>query len=227
MQVRSHAPRAARFRMMLAGWGTVGIFYSIGRMTPGNVRILHESALDRLVPFDASAVWLYLSFFALVPAAYFFAPARRLPVLTRAMQVSAVVAGLAFVLWPTTLVYPAIPSHTASGVALRFLAGSDAAENCLPSLHGALTLLCMIALWQREKPLRSLLVLLWGFAIMWSVIAARRHLSLDLGAGIALGGAAWLTMRRFAAPAGTPIPDATGTEARTGAHSRPEPETGA
>ncbi|MEJ8796174.1 phosphatase PAP2 family protein [Trinickia caryophylli] len=211
---------------MLAGWGTVGIFYSIGRIAPGNARILPEGALDRLVPFDAWAVWLYLSFFALVPAAYFCAPAQRLRPLMRAMQISAILAGFVFVSWPTTLIYPAVASHTISGMALRFLAGSDSAKNCLPSLHGALTLLCMLALWQREKPVRSILVLLWGLAIMWSVIAARRHLALDLGAGIALGGTAWLAMRLLAAPAGAPMREATSTEAGAGPHPRPEPETG-
>jgi hypothetical protein len=183
----TQVPLRARMTMMLAGWGTVGLCYALGRATPRVARVLHESALDRLVTFDASAIWPYLSFFILVPAAYLCAPPERLRPLTRAMQLSAVVAAAVFVAWPTTLDYPAMPSGTASASVLTVLAGSDSTQNCLPSLHGALTLLCVVALWQRERPWRSAFVLVWGVVVMWSIVAARRHLFIDLGAGVTLG----------------------------------------
>lgn len=186
-QVSRQVPLRTRMIMMLAGWGAVGLCYALGRATPRVARVLHESALDRLVTFDASAIWPYLSFFILVPAAYLYAPPERLRPLTRAMQLSAIAAAAVFVAWPTTLVYPAIPSGTASAIVLSALARSDSAQNCLPSLHGALTLLCVVALWTRERPWRSAFVLAWGLAVMWSIIAARRHLFIDLGAGVMLG----------------------------------------
>ncbi|HTJ94944.1 MAG TPA: inositol phosphorylceramide synthase, partial [Pararobbsia sp.] len=114
-----------RVGMMLAGWGTVGLCYSVGRMTPRVAHVLHESSLDRLVPFDASAVWLYLSFFFLVPAAYLHAAPDRLKPLTRAMQLSAVLACAVFVAWPTTLDYPPNLPGTISGAVLSALAHSD------------------------------------------------------------------------------------------------------
>ena len=186
-QVSRQVPLRTRMIMMLAGWGTVGLCYALGRATPRVARVLHESALDRLVTFDALAIWPYLSFFVLVPAAYLYAPPERLGALTRAMQLSAVVAAAVFIAWPTTLVYPVIPSGTASASVLAALARSDSSQNCLPSLHGALTLLCVLALWQRRRPWRSAFVLVWGVVVMWSIVAARRHLFIDLGAGVMLG----------------------------------------
>lgn len=198
----------ARLRMMLGGWGAVGLCYSAGRLTPRPAYVLDESALDSLVPFEVSAIWLYLSFFLLVPAAYLYAAPDRLRRLTRAMQLSAVLAGVVFVALPTTLLYPAIPSGTAGGVVLSALARFDSAQNCLPSLHGALTSLCVIALWQRERPWRSAFVLAWGLAVMWAVVAARRHLSIDLGAGVMLGAFCARIVAEGRKPVFEPAPEA-------------------
>lgn len=176
-----------RLAMMAAGWGTVGVGYSIGRIAPGAAHVLREGALDRLVPFDASAIWLYLSFFLFVPVAYLGAPSERVKPLARAMQYSAVLAGIVFVAWPTTLVYPLVPHGATGAWALRALSDFDSSRNCMPSLHGALTLLCMIAIGQRKRPWRTAFMFAWGVAVMWSVVAARRHLAVDLGAGLLLG----------------------------------------
>jgi hypothetical protein len=201
VDVRCAALRA-RFVALVFGWGTVGLCYWSGQLAPGTAHVLSESALDRLLPFEVSAIWPYLSFFALIPVAYFCTSLQRLPLLRRAMQLSAVVSVLVFVSWPTTLVYPAVSAATASGTTLSLLAAFDSPQNCLPSLHGALTLLCVVALWQRRQPWRSAFVLLWGVAIMTSAIMTRRHLAGDLGAGIALGAMCWWLVVRLARSAG-------------------------
>ncbi|MDR2207757.1 MAG: phosphatase PAP2 family protein, partial [Azoarcus sp.] len=195
-----------RIRLMIAGWGAIGLSYWIGHLISRPAHILHESLLDRLIPFDPSFVWLYLSFFLFVPMAYLFSAPSRVKPLARAMQMSAVFAAVVFVICPTTLVYPAIPSETLSDILMNLLARIDTTQNCLPSLHGALTLLCIVALWQRERPWRSALVLLWGVVIMWAVLQTRRHLVIDLGAGLLLGAAcAWLAARQSAMMAASPL----------------------
>ena len=193
-----------RLGMMAIGWGTVGLCYTIGRIAPGAAHVLQESAVDRLVPFDASAIWLYLSFFLFVPVAYLCAPRERLRPLTRAMQCAAVLAGIVFVVWPTTLVYPLVPTGTAGAAALRALVDFDSTRNCMPSLHGALTLLCMVAVWQRARPWRTACMFAWGLAVMWSVVAARRHLAVDLCAGLALGVLCIGFVARWSTKAGKP-----------------------
>ncbi|WKB53562.1 phosphatase PAP2 family protein [Eleftheria terrae] len=201
-----------RLRHLLFGWGSVGVAYSLGGLLQRPATLLTESALDRLLPFDPAGVWCYLSFFLLVPLGYLACPAARLPWLTRAMQCCALASGLAFIAWPTTLAYPALPAAGGwSTTLLQWLAAADTAQNCLPSLHGALTVLAAWALLQwRERPLRSLLVVLWAAAIAYSIVQARRHLSIDLGAGVVLG----LAAGRLCRPAAThaslcPLPETT------------------
>lgn len=185
----------ARWRHLLLGWGSVGCAYTLGSLRGGPAWVVPELASDRLLAFDPSAIWLYLSFFLLVPAAFLLTPPQRLRWLQHAMQLSALLAGLVFLLWPTTLVYPpalSAPSHGVLQVLLRF----DTPGNCLPSLHGALTWLALSALWDGRRPWRNLLLLLWALAILLAVIQLRRHLTLDLGTGLLLGlSSGWLAAR--------------------------------
>jgi hypothetical protein len=191
----------ARMRQGLLGWGCVGlVYFSTGLMT-GPALVLPETAIDRAIGYRPGAIWLYLSFFILIPYTYLCAPAGRVRWLARSMQLCALVAGLFFVLLPTTMAYPPVVAGEGAAAALRaLLLAGDTSRNCLPSLHGSLTLLCVWALLGRGRPWRSLLALVLGGAIAWSVIALRRHLWVDLSAGIASGIAcgalaAW-TLRR-------------------------------
>ncbi|MBA4710323.1 phosphatase PAP2 family protein [Aquitalea aquatica] len=184
-----------RLRHLLLGWGSVGCAYTLGSLRSGPAWVLPELASDRLLAFDPSAIWLYLSFFLLVPAAFWLTPPQRLRWLQHAMQLSALLAGLVFLLWPTTLVYPPALSAPSHGV-LQLLLQFDTPGNCLPSLHGALTWLALSALWDGRRPWRNTLLLLWALAIMLAVVQLRRHLTLDLGAGLLLGlFSGWLAAR--------------------------------
>jgi hypothetical protein len=178
-----------RLRAMLLGWGCVGIAYSMGAALHGGFGMLiAESWIDQaLLPFTPAAVWPYLSFFLLVPLAYLACPAPRLQALMRAMQLCALVSGCVFLLWPTTLHYPSLDGEGWSLALLRLLSALDSSHNCLPSLHGALTLLAVSALLDAERPLRSAAVLAWGGLLAASIVMSRRHLALDLSAGLLLG----------------------------------------
>ncbi|OJA50622.1 phosphatase PAP2 family protein [Burkholderia ubonensis] len=173
-----------RLHALALGWGAVGVAYTLSSLLQGPGTVLAESALDRLVPFDPRGVWLYLSFFALIPYAYLRADAARVPWLMRAMQFGALVSGIVFVLFPTTLHYPPVTGASLSAAALRLLAAGDSAQNCLPSLHAALTCLAARALVDARRPWRSALVVLWSAAITWSIVQTRRHLALDISAGV-------------------------------------------
>ncbi len=191
-----------RLLHLLAGWGSVGLVYFSSDVLQGQGVLLPETAIDRAIPYTDAAIWLYLSFFILIPDAYLAADAARVRWLARAMALSALMCGMVFLLYPTTLAYPPVgDGHAWSTQALRLLQAADSAQNCLPSLHGALTLLCVWALCDKRHLLRSALTVLLGVAICYAIIALRRHVSIDLAAGLLVGiaGGMLAAMRVFRA----------------------------
>ena len=178
----------ALFRLwqMLLGWGTVGIVYNLTDRLQGAGTLLPPSALDRAIPFSPSAIWLYLSFFLIVPAGYLLAPLQRIKWLTLAMQLTALGAGAVYLLWPTTMAYPQNDGVGISAQLLAALTQVDSPQNCLPSLHMALTVLAVWALSDGERKMRTALWMLWGVAIAFSILQLRRHLFVDLAGGALL-----------------------------------------
>ena len=186
-----------RLVQMLLGWGFVGLIYRLADQWQAAGVVLSPGWIDTLIPFSPMAVWPYLSFFALLPMAYLGCPHERLQWLRTSMQLSALCAGLVFVLWPTTLAYPVNPGAGISAAVLNQLIRIDSAQNCLPSLHMALSVLAIQALHDRRRPWRNALLWAWGALIAFSVIQLRRHLFIDLVAGTGLGlGVGWLCRAR-------------------------------
>ena len=177
-----------RLLYLLAGWGSVGLVYFSSDLLQGQGVILPETVIDRAIAYSDAAIWLYLSFFILIPYTYLVVSPARVRWLARAMAVSAVICGVVFLLYPTTLAYPPVGDGMGwSTQVLRMLQTMDSTQNCLPSLHGALTLLCAWALFERERPIRSALAVLLTLGICYAIIALRRHVSIDLGAGLLVG----------------------------------------
>ncbi|WP_323871651.1 phosphatase PAP2 family protein [Xenorhabdus doucetiae] len=177
-----------RLLCCLLGWGTVGVVYyftaNYQMNSDGRATVLPLSIIDEWIAFSSNGVWLYLSFFLLIPLAYLFCPLSRIRWMMLAMQGCALFSGGIYVLYPTTLDYPPI---TGDNIADRLLAGLimiDSTQNCLPSLHASLTALSVYALWQKEQKIRRWLWLTWGVLIGFSIIQLRRHLFIDLMAGI-------------------------------------------
>ncbi len=177
----------SRLRCMLLGWASVGCAYTFGSFWQGSVATLPETVVDHWISFNPIGIWLYCSFFLLVPAAYLLTETEKLLWLQRAMQLCAGGAGIIFLWCPTTISYPSIPESGVHSEALRFFIRFDTSNNCLPSLHGALTVLSAWALCNRRQQWRSGIYLAWALAILYAVIQLRRHLFIDLSAGVALG----------------------------------------
>ncbi|MEK8029308.1 phosphatase PAP2 family protein [Ideonella sp. DXS29W] len=176
-----------RVRHMAWGWGSVGLAYAWAACWPLQGLRLGETAIDRVIAFDPQGVWIYLSFFLLVPAAFLCGDARRLPGLCRSMQMCAAVAAIAFVAYPTTLSYPAVTGSGWSDTMLRFVMAHDSPRNCLPSLHAALTVLSVLCLCEARRPARSMAIAAWGLLILHAIVQTRRHLAWDVSAGLLLG----------------------------------------
>ena len=188
-----------RLGFLIIGWGFVGLFYALStNLTPFSAHILSESFIDRAVAFNPNGIWLYLSFFMFVPLGFLFSTPEKLIQFTRAMQMCAVICGAVFLILPTTLNYPSISTDNsgtyASLALLDFLSRYDTAKNCLPSLHAALTLLAAWAMYSRLNFMRSMVMIIWAVLIIYSIVQSRRHLALDVGAGllVELGQLYWL-----------------------------------
>jgi membrane-associated phospholipid phosphatase len=186
-----------RIMSMLIGWCAVGIIYGSTRFIPGKHWVIPELWLDQQIPFSTQGIWLYLSFFVVVHFTFLSAPLANFIPLMNAILASAVISGLVFVIFPTTLVYPEVNQQTFADQLFYWLLWIDTTQNCLPSLHAALTVVCLLALWNNQKIFLSLIYLVISLAIGFSIIQLRRHLSLDVAAGILVGILSYIVASRL------------------------------
>lgn len=175
-----------RTGQLLLGWGFVGVIYHLTDSLQGTGQAITPSWIDNLIPFSASAIWAYLSFFLIIPAGYFLTPLKTVRWLTRSMQLAAVGAGLVYLLWPTTIVTPLDSGQGIESILLRQLVAVDSAQNCFPSLHIALTLLAVWAIAKSRRHWMTLVFILWGATIAFSILQLKRHLFIDLAGGVVL-----------------------------------------
>jgi len=172
---------------MFLGWGTVAlVYFSLGWYSPTAV-VIPELWLDQQLSFTPSALWLYLSFFILIPVTYFKVHADDLLHLRYAMQISAIISGLFFLFLPSQLVYPQYTDNGISSQWLALLVAFDTHQNCFPSLHASLTTICVMMLVNKQRLFRSMIMVLFGIAIGVSIIKLRRHLTIDVGGGVVVG----------------------------------------
>lgn len=180
-------PWFKRLAYCLLGWGTVGVVYSTTDALQAQGNILSPSFIDIWLGFTPLAIWPYLSFFLFIPLAYFCAEAQKVKPLAHAMQLAALVSGLIFLLFPTTINYPEFATQQSlSSHYLRQLIVMDSPQNLLPSLHVSLSVLALWGLWQSGKTVRNCMYLLWLSAICLSILLLKRHLFIDLISGLTL-----------------------------------------
>jgi membrane-associated phospholipid phosphatase len=165
--------------------------------------------LDRMISFQPWAMSLYVSlwvYVSLPPA--LLATRRELYRYARAMAATCLVGLIAFYFWPT--VVPAFDIDWARYPEVAFLKNVDAAGNAFPSLHVATAIFSELwldhLLRRFAAPLWCLLFSwMWCIGIIYSTLATRQHVAVDVWAGLMLGGvAAWLSLRNHAYAALTP-----------------------
>jgi membrane-associated phospholipid phosphatase len=177
----------------------------------GPVTVMPLTFIDRLIGFQPATLVLYLSLWFYVSLAPALVIDRR-ELLSYGVAAAALsVLGLGiFVLWPTAV--PPADVDWSFHPAFAFLKAADASGNACPSLHVAFAV--FTAFWF-ERLLREIgasqraraLNWLWCGGILYSTVATRQHVALDVLAGAALGAgvaAANLRWLRLA----TPIPAA-------------------
>jgi membrane-associated phospholipid phosphatase len=149
------------------------------------------TAVDRLVGFWPEALPLYFSLWFYVSLAPALLIDRRELVSYGLAAVGLSVIGLGiFLFWPTAVPRPEV--DWSQHPAFAFLKSVDASGNACPSLHVAFAV--FTAVWF-ERLLRQMgagrlvraLNWLWCLGILYSTVAIRQHVSLDVLAGAVLG----------------------------------------
>ena len=165
--------------------------------------------LDQVISFQPWAMSLYVSlwvYVSLPPA--LLATRRELYRYGRAMAVTCLVGLIAFYFWPT--VVPAADIDWARYPEVAFLKNVDAAGNAFPSLHVATAFFSGVWLDHLLRrfgapPWSRLFNAIWCIGIVYSTIATRQHVAVDVWGGLMLGGvAAWVSLRNRASAAPSP-----------------------
>ena len=180
---------------------TIGMALGMTLFFAAYFRVLHHplfpvttmpfTAADRLIGFQPEALPLYLSLWFYVSLVPMLLMDRRELVAYALAAVGISVIGLGiFLLWPTTVFWP--DADWSQHPAFAFLQLVDASGNACPSLHMAFAVFTAVwlgrLLWQMDAG-RGVRVFnwLWCLGILYSTIAIRQHVALDVLAGAGLG----------------------------------------
>jgi membrane-associated phospholipid phosphatase len=155
--------------------------------------------LDAWVPFQAGWLWVYVSLWVytgVLPGV--LGTVRELARFGAWIGALCVLALGIFYFWPTAVPIEAMAPATAGGFGL--LQGVDAPGNACPSLHVASALFTarwMDMVLQRVQAPRwaRAASVLWVLAIVYSTVAIRQHVVLDVAGGALLAGLALLASR--------------------------------
>ena len=159
--------------------------------------------LDRQIGFQPGALPLYLSlwvYVSLPPA--FFATRRGLYRYAIAMAIMCITGLIIFYFWPTAV--PTADINWAEYPDVDFLKNIDASGNACPSLHVATAFFSGVWLHHLFRrfgapPWILLLNWIWCIGIIYSTLATRQHVAVDVLAGLILAGlAAYFSLRHRA-----------------------------
>lgn len=147
--------------------------------------------LDRLISFQPLALPMYLSLWVYVslPPALLATP-RELYGYAMAMAGTCLAGLIVFYFWPTAV--PATQIEWTRYPEVAFLKSMDASGNACPSLHVVTAVFSGIWLHHLLRRLGAppwILVFNWAWciAIIYSALATRQHVAVDMLAGLALG----------------------------------------
>lgn len=154
------------------------------------VTMMPVTMLDRMIPYDPDWALLYLSLNLLTPFGFFSLRCRAelIRYTLATLYITAVAVGV-FVAFPTACVRPECPAEHAI---LCIIACIDLPLNACPSLHAAFAVLSWFSFWwairrTRYASLFGAPLAIWVILILYSTLATRQHVVLDLVAGVALG----------------------------------------
>ena len=184
-----------------------GAYFYLLKQPAYPTTVMPITLLDRLIGFQPLALPLYLSlwvYVSLPPA--ILATRRELYGYGLAMAGTCLAALLVFYFWPTAV--PAADIDWAQYPDVALLKSMDASGNAFPSLHVATAVFSGIWLHHLLRrfgapPWILMLNWVWCIGIVYSALATRQHVAVDVLAGLVLGVLAATLSLRHRVRAGT------------------------
>lgn len=172
---------------------TVGFFplYFWIMKNAGQAWVLPLTALDRMVAFWPALLPVYLSLWGYIALPVLLARDRR-ELWRFSFGCAAMTALALLVFWFMPTAIPNFAVDTTPGTSLQFLKMVDSAGNAFPSLHVSFSVFACVALARQLRDvgapawLRALNVA-WAAGIVYSTMAVRQHVLIDVMGGFALG----------------------------------------
>ena len=180
--------------------------------------VMPFTRLDSLIGFQPLAMPLYISLWVYVSLPpVLLATRRELYGYGLAMAATCLAGLIIFYFWPTAV--PVANVDWALHPGVEFLKNMDASGNACPSLHVATAIFSGVwlhhLLRRFEAPNWLLLInWIWCLGIIYSTLATRQHVAVDVAGGLLLGGlASWLSLRhRMAAGTAGKISNSPSTD---------------
>jgi membrane-associated phospholipid phosphatase len=160
-------------------------------------RVRVDFDFERNIPFVAPMLVFYVSIYPLFCLAPFILRTRReCRALAASMAVTTAIAGVGFLLCPAELAFPPPDLPSSWELLYAFADGLNLQYNLLPSLHVALSVLCVDVFSRRWAAGPRLVLWAWGIAIMLSTVLTHQHHVLDVATGFLLA----IVVSRFVYP---------------------------
>lgn len=190
--------RRFAFRWWLKALGTSAyitgfmfLYFTLLRHPQSTVTVMPLTALDRWIDFAPWSLGLYATlwfYISLVPGLLWSWSEMREYLLQ--VTLLGLLGFAVFLFWPTAV--PAALIDWSAHPSVAFLKSIDAAGNACPSLHVAYAVLTGIWLQRLCRHLGApvpvqVLNWLWCLGILYSTLATKQHVALDLYAGALLG----------------------------------------
>jgi membrane-associated phospholipid phosphatase len=174
----------------------------------GQAWVLPLTAFDRLIGFRPAVLPVYLSLWGYIALPVLLAKDRR-ELWSFSIGCAAMTTLALLVFWFVPTAIPNFSVDTVPGTSLQFLKMVDSAGNAFPSLHVSFSVFACVVLARQLRDVRApawlrAFSVFWAAAIVYSTMAVRQHVLVDVLGGFALGvalGVATRQRRPAAAPA--------------------------
>lgn len=173
--------------MIIIGYTLFCIFYlGAPHLVWREPIIVPALRLDTQIPFTTASVWIYISQFALLFCAIWYAANTRARTIAfYSMLLASAIAAVVFIFFPTILPRYYIEDVGVTSFLWHGLYAVDVPSNCFPSLHAALATLAISPLYQRGG-IFKIIAPFWAIAIMFAALLTKQHVTLDILGGLIL-----------------------------------------